>query len=38
MRLKAAADGERRPLNVLDGNFTRQAGACPWWDNLTAAD
>lgn len=38
MRLKAAADGERRPLNVLDGNFNRQAGACPWWDNLTAAD
>jgi 2,3-dihydroxybiphenyl 1,2-dioxygenase len=37
MRLKAAADGERRPLHVLDGNYIRQAGACPWWDSLTGA-
>jgi 2,3-dihydroxybiphenyl 1,2-dioxygenase len=37
MRLKAAADGERRPLNVLDGNYVRQAGACPWWDSLAGA-
>ncbi len=32
MRLKAAADGERRPVNVIDGNFNRMQGVCPWWD------
>ncbi len=32
MRLKAAADGQREPLHVLDGNYHRMAGACPWWD------
>jgi len=32
MRLQAAANGERRLVNVLDGNYNRQAGACPWWD------
>jgi 2,3-dihydroxybiphenyl 1,2-dioxygenase len=31
MRLKAAADGERRPVQVIDGNFTRMQGVCPWW-------
>jgi 2,3-dihydroxybiphenyl 1,2-dioxygenase len=32
MRLKAAQDGERAPLQVLDGNYNRMSGACPWWD------
>jgi 2,3-dihydroxybiphenyl 1,2-dioxygenase len=32
MRLKAAEDGERRPVNVIDGNFSRMQGVCPWWD------
>jgi 2,3-dihydroxybiphenyl 1,2-dioxygenase len=32
MRLKAAADGERRPLHVIDGNYRRMQGVCPWWD------
>ena len=32
MRLKAAADGERRPVHVIDGNFNRMQGVCPWWD------
>jgi 2,3-dihydroxybiphenyl 1,2-dioxygenase len=34
MKLKAAADGLRLPLNVLDGNYNRQEGACPWWDSV----
>src|SRR6202012_4821129 len=29
MRLKAAADGVRQPLHVLDGNYIRQQGVCP---------
>ena len=29
-----AAAGLRRPLQVLDGNYNRMPGACPWWDGL----
>lgn len=36
MRLKAAAEGKREPLQVLDGNYTRMHGVCPWWDAVTA--
>ncbi len=32
MRLKAAQDGQRAPVQVLEGNFQQMAGACPWWD------
>ena len=35
MRLKAAANGERRPLHVLDSTYIRQEGVCPWWDAAT---
>ncbi|WP_428484074.1 VOC family protein [Rhodopila sp.] len=36
MRLKAAADGVREPLHVLDGNYRRMEGVCPWWDTMRA--
>lgn len=32
MRLKAAADGIRMPVQVIDGNYQRMSGVCPWWD------
>jgi 2,3-dihydroxybiphenyl 1,2-dioxygenase len=32
MRLKAAADGKREPLHVIEGNYHRMDGVCPWWD------
>jgi hypothetical protein len=32
LRLKAAADGERQPLQVLEGNYSLAPGTCPWWD------
>jgi 2,3-dihydroxybiphenyl 1,2-dioxygenase len=32
MRLKAARDGMREPVYVIDGNFQPMHGACPWWD------
>ncbi len=32
MRLKAAADGQRMPVHVLDGNYRKIDGVCPWWD------
>ena len=35
MRMRAAADGRRAPVNVMDGNYTRLAGTCPWWDGVS---
>ena len=32
MRLKAAAQGTREPLYVIDGNYRLMEGVCPWWD------
>ena len=32
MRLKAARDGVRQPVNVIEGNFQRMQGVCPWWE------
>ena len=37
MRLKAARDGMREPVHVIDGNFHRMQGVCPWWDGLSEA-
>ena len=34
MRLQAAEDGHREPVHVIEGNYHRMAGVCPWWDNL----
>jgi len=34
MRLKAAAEGHRAPVQVIDGNYQRMAGVCPWWDGM----
>lgn len=32
IQLRSAADGLRRPVQVLDGNFELSPGVCPWWD------
>jgi len=34
MRLKAARDGKRAPVQVMEGNFKLMAGTCPWWDGV----
>jgi 2,3-dihydroxybiphenyl 1,2-dioxygenase len=36
LRLKNAAAGYRRPVQVLAGNYEVMAGVCPWWDALKA--
>jgi hypothetical protein len=36
MKLKAAADGQRMPVHVLDGNYQKISGVCPWWDATKA--
>lgn len=35
MRLAAAADGHRAPVQVMEGNYQRLSGVCPWWDAVT---
>lgn len=37
LRLNAAAEGQREPVRVIDGNYTRMSGVCPWWDAVKAA-
>jgi hypothetical protein len=32
MRLKAAADGQRLPVQVMDGTYQKVQGICAWWD------
>jgi 2,3-dihydroxybiphenyl 1,2-dioxygenase len=37
MRMKAARDNVRAPVQVTPGNFEIAAGECPWWHNLKKA-
>jgi 2,3-dihydroxybiphenyl 1,2-dioxygenase len=32
IQLRAAADGLRQPVQVLQGNYALSAGVCPWWE------
>jgi 2,3-dihydroxybiphenyl 1,2-dioxygenase len=32
VRMKLAAEGVRRPVQVIEGNYEVSAGVCPWWD------
>lgn len=34
IRAKAAAEGQRAPVQVIDGNYAVGVGACAWWDGL----
>jgi 2,3-dihydroxybiphenyl 1,2-dioxygenase len=36
LRLKNAADGFRRPVQVIEGNYEVMSGVCPWWDSVKA--
>jgi 2,3-dihydroxybiphenyl 1,2-dioxygenase len=36
LRLKNAAEGYRRPVQVMEGNYQLMAGVCPWWDAVKA--
>jgi len=35
-RLANAADSNRRPVQVIEGNYQLMPGICPWWDSLTS--
>jgi 2,3-dihydroxybiphenyl 1,2-dioxygenase len=32
LRLRNAEQGERRPVQVMEGNYELVPGVCPWWD------
>ncbi len=34
MRLRAAREGKRAPVQVLDGNYRLMSGTCAWWDGV----
>jgi len=34
MRLRAAADGRRAPVQMIEGDYQRMGGACSWWEGL----
>ncbi len=36
LRLSNAANGFRRPVQVMEGNYDVMPGVCPWWDSVKA--
>jgi 2,3-dihydroxybiphenyl 1,2-dioxygenase len=34
LRLRNAEEGERRPVQVMEGNYELTPGVCPWWDSV----
>jgi len=36
LRLANAANGFRRPVQVMEGNYEVMTGVCPWWDSIKA--
>jgi 2,3-dihydroxybiphenyl 1,2-dioxygenase len=35
MRMRAAAEGRREPVQVMDGNYRLMSGTCAWWDGIS---
>ena len=38
MRMRAAAEGRRAPVHVMEGNFKLMSGTCAWWDGVSKRD
>jgi 2,3-dihydroxybiphenyl 1,2-dioxygenase len=34
MRMRAAAEGRREPVQVIEGNYRLMSGTCAWWDGV----
>jgi hypothetical protein len=32
----APPETRRAPVQVMEGNFNRMSGVCPWWDSVKA--
>jgi 2,3-dihydroxybiphenyl 1,2-dioxygenase len=37
MRMRAAASGQRAPVQVMEGNYKLMPGTCAWWDEVGKA-
>jgi 2,3-dihydroxybiphenyl 1,2-dioxygenase len=37
MRARAALEGQRAPVQVIEGNYTLAPGTCQWWDTARKA-
>jgi 2,3-dihydroxybiphenyl 1,2-dioxygenase len=35
MRMRAAAEGRREPVQVIEGNYRLMSGTCAWWDGMS---
>jgi hypothetical protein len=35
MRMRAAAEGVRAPVQVMSGNYNLMSGTCAWWDGVS---
>ena len=35
MRMRAAAEGRRAPVQVMEGNYKLMSGTCAWWDGVS---
>jgi 2,3-dihydroxybiphenyl 1,2-dioxygenase len=35
MRMRAAANGLRAPVQVMEGNYQLMSGTCAWWDSVS---
>src|ERR1700738_3209373 len=35
MRMRAAAEGLRAPVQVMEGNYKLMSGTCAWWDGVS---
>jgi 2,3-dihydroxybiphenyl 1,2-dioxygenase len=36
LSIAAAEAGERKPVQVIEGNYNLMPGTCPWWDSMKA--
>ena len=36
MRMRAAAEGRRAPVQVMEGNYKLMSGTCAWWDGVSS--
>jgi 2,3-dihydroxybiphenyl 1,2-dioxygenase len=36
LSIASAEAGQRQPVQVLEGNYNRMPGVCPWWDQMKA--
>jgi 2,3-dihydroxybiphenyl 1,2-dioxygenase len=38
MRMRAATEGLRAPVQVMEGNYKLMSGTCAWWDGVSGED